>query len=182
MYPLMTPFGEIDIKIDGEAIKYKSISGRKSITLMNESGPITKDLSDLLGRYQIVVEFIPDGKIHELSCTIGKTDQVKGRELESSERLSLLSFYSQQRESLAIGLYGEPWTYYRGELIDSGFDYDIQYLEYGLSYVILEETKTTEYLFGIAWIDDLAYDAPLTDEWSNRDIQTFFGADPSFEL
>ena len=44
------------------------------------------------------------------------------------------------------------------------------YMEDGVSYLILEETKTTRYVFGIAWIGNVT---------AENEVQTWYGADPT---
>ena len=51
------------------------------------------------------------------------------------------------------------------------YDYDNEYMGDGVSYLIMKETKTTKYVFGIAWIDNVTRE---------NDVQTWFGADPTF--
>ncbi len=48
---------------------------------------------------------------------------------------------------------------------------DTEYLNNGVNYIIIGNTKTTTYVFGIAWIEN------VTEE---NDIQTWFGADPTY--
>ncbi|MGF7109457.1 hypothetical protein [Treponema pedis] len=50
-----------------------------------------------------------------------------------------------------------------------GYDYDNEYLNNGVCYLIYEKTKTDKYIFEIAWINN------YTDE---NEVQTWFGADP----
>ena len=58
MGKLITPFGEIDIMIDGQSVSYTAREGKK-----------IKDLcSDVLGRFQIAVHYVPDGKEHNIAC------------------------------------------------------------------------------------------------------------------
>ena len=60
---LKTPFGEIKILIDGAAFPYHA-----------DKGKITKEFcSDLLGRYQITIKFVPDGKEHHIACIFDST-------------------------------------------------------------------------------------------------------------
>ena len=63
---------------------------------------------------------------------------------------------------------------------DYDYDYDVEYLENGMSYLILKKTKTMRYVFGIAWIDDVGWDD--ADEECDRNIQTWFAADPALAL
>ena len=61
---------------------------------------------------------------------------------EGGERLECLSFYGIQRVKMSIGLEGECGrNYYE-------YDYDIDYLDNGMAYVIMPETKTEKYSFG----------------------------------
>ncbi len=48
------------------------------------------------------------------------------------------------------------------------YDYDNEYYSDGVSYIILESTHTSNYKFGIAWIENYE-DA--------NEVQTWFGAD-----
>ena len=48
------------------------------------------------------------------------------------------------------------------------YDDDNDYMEDGVSYLILEETKTTRYVFGVAWIENVT---------AENEVQTWFGAD-----
>ncbi len=43
------------------------------------------------------------------------------------------------------------------------YDYDNDYMVDGVSYLILEETKTTRYVFGVAWIENVT---------AENDVQT----------
>ena len=61
------------------------------------------------------------------------------------------------------------------------YDYDADYLENGMEYHIEIYTKTEQYVFGIAWIDDVGWDDPINDE-DNRNVETWFGADPTLAL
>lgn len=47
-----------------------------------------------------------------------------------------------------------------------------------MAYLIAKNTKTTKYVFGIAWIDNVGWDDEI-DEENNRDVQTWFAADPT---
>ena len=65
-----------------------------------------------------------------------------------------------------------------GKRFSDEYDYDAEYLVNGMSYLILPGTKTEQYVFGISWIDDVGRNDP-GDGNHNRDIQTWFGADPT---
>ena len=47
-----------------------------------------------------------------------------------------------------------------------------------MSFLIDRNTKTECYVFGIAWIDNVGWDDPV-DGHNNRDIETWYGADPT---
>ena len=57
-------------------------------------------------------------------------------------------------------------------------DYDAGYLENGMSFLIDRNTRTECYVFGIAWIDNVGWDDPV-DGHNNRDVETWYGADPT---
>ena len=72
---------------------------------------------------------------------------------------------------MSIGLAGDNWySPYTGKR-ESKFDFDVDYLENGMAYQILPFTKTAKYLFGLSWIQ------PCNEQ---NDVQTWFGADPSY--
>lgn len=164
MKRLNTPLGEIAVMIDGRPIDYTA-----------QKGPFNDVLwPDVKDRYQIEVRYVPDGKEHSLSCVFSPTCPYM-KTPEGGERLECLSFYGTQRVKMSIGLEGECGrNYYEYE-----YDYDIDYLDNGMAYVIMPETKTEKYSFGIAWIDDVGWDDPIDDE-HDRDVQTWFAADPRF--
>ena len=157
MKQILTPFGEIEIWIDGEKIPY---SAEKA-----ESG--NPACPDLLGRVRIPVPFVPDGKPHQIACVFQPNGQYR-RYTESGERLVCQSFTNTSGFKLSVGLEWEV----------TASDYGAAYLETGMAYLIRPETKTERYLFGIAWIDDAEMDAS-TDR--DRGVQTWFGADPTLE-
>lgn len=171
MYPLYTPFGEIEIKIDGDEIEYEALEGEKIESLC----------PNVLGRYQIEIEYFPDGKEHEISCVF-LTDEKYNRTPESGENLECQSFYNEKRYKLSIGLIGERWGYIDGKLVENYWDYDIDYLKNGMSYLILKETTISKYIFGISWIDNVGWDDSIIDGEHNRDVETWFGADPTLAL
>ena len=146
MKRLITPFGEIDIQIDGKSVPYTAVKGEL----------IEKVCPDLLGRYQISVRFRPDGKEHEISCTF-HTQEPYHKTGESGERLECQSFYNDRRYKMSIGLEGDT-SYFPDGTRSSEYDYDADYLDNGMSYLILPETKTELYVFGIAWIDDAGWE------------------------
>ena len=115
---LNTALGTIEILIDGEKIPYIAKEGRKIENLC----------PNVLGRYQIEVNYIPDGNKHSLSCVINNLEQIN-RTVESGENLECLSFYNKDRVKLSIALLGEQRDCHNGVLINATNDYDIEYLE-----------------------------------------------------
>lgn len=54
---------------------------------------------------------------------------------------------------------------------EDGSDYDNDYLKNGMAYKLFSFTKTSKYVFGIAWVENAT---------SKNEVQTWFGADPTF--
>ena len=168
MEKLLTPFGEIKILIDGQPIPYLAQKGRKLDGLCPHT----------LGRYQITVQLIPDGKEHNIACIFEPICSYN-RSPEGGERLECQGFYNDQRFKMSIGLECEA-GYIGGVRASDGYDYDAEYLENGMSYLIETDTKTKSYVFGIAWIDNVGWDDPVDD--NSRNVETWFGADPTLAL
>ena len=166
MEKLLTPFGEIKILIDGNPVPYVAQEVRKHDVLCPH----------VLGRYRIVVGFVPDGGEHTIACVF-EPDGPYGRTPESGERLECQGFYNDQRFKMSIGLEFEA-GYIGGGRVSNAYDYDADYLENGMSYLIGESTKTESYVFGISWIDDVGWDDPIDDN-NDRDVETWYGADPT---
>lgn len=156
---LTTPLGDIEIYIDDKKIEYVERNIRKPDKLC----------PDVDGRYCIEVNFLPDGKSHVISCKIKDYISSKEDGIESGERLELKSFY-RDNTKLSIGMEGEAGCYPDGTRASDVYDYDNDYMDDGVSYLILEETKTTRYVFGVAWIENVT---------AENDVQTWFGADPT---
>lgn len=154
---LVTPLGEIEILIDDKAVLYHAIECKRD-----------KTCADLTGRYAITVELLPDGKDHEIQCHI-KNHVVSDMDgIESGERLELKSFYHNSCK-VSIGMEGEAGYLSDGTRAGS-YDYDNEYLEDGVSYITFSDTVTKDFVFGIAWIEDVN---------EENDVQTWFGADPT---
>ena len=156
---LTTPLGEIEIYIDNKKIEYTE-----------ESCEIRESCPDIDGRYFIEINFEPDGKPHTISCKIREYIPSEKDDIEPGERLELKSFYKGSVK-LSIGMEGESGCYSDGLQASQIYDYDNEYMGDGVSYLIMKETKTTKYVFGIAWIDNVTRE---------NDVQTWFGADPTF--
>ena len=156
---MITPLGDIEICIDGKSIKYTA----------QNMGVMDKLCPDVDGRFSIKVEFVPDGERHAISCIIKSHIPSDKDGVESGERLELKSFY-KGHSKLSIGMEGETGYFADGTRAFDTYDYDTEYLEDGVRYVINEDTKTDRYVFGVAWIEN------VTDD---NDVQTWFGADPT---
>lgn len=154
---LVTPLGEIDILIDGREIEYDF-----------QTVDVDSSCKDVEGRYAIQVSFVPDGREHIISCKIRDYKPSEMDDIESGENLELKSFYNGGAK-LSIGMEGDS-GYINGERISTIYDYDNEYQDDGVDYVILGVTKTQIFTFGIAWIDNCT---------ENNEVQTWFGADPT---
>ena len=156
---LETPFGKVKIFIDDIEISYSAVKKQ----------PNERFCPDIVGRYRIDVDFTPDGKEHEIKCIIDKISY-SDRAPESGEMLECQAFYNTDNWKLSIGVECETGFLPDGKRWSDRYDYDARYLENGMSYVILTETKEEHFVFGIAWIDN------VEDEHA-RDVQTWFAAD-----
>lgn len=151
---LATPFGEIEIFIDNKEVEYDYIKIENDKTCEN-----------LNGRYLITIFFNPDRLEHKITCRIKNYKPSINDDIETGENLELKSFYSDNIK-LSIGMVGNV----RDERICSIFNYDNNYLEDGVEYIIFKTTNTNKYYFGIAWIEN------YTNE---NEVQTWYGADPT---
>ena len=168
MEKLKTPFGEIEILIDGKPFSYS----------VQEGGKLDVLCPHILGRYQITIHFVPDGKEHIIACVFDANCKYK-RTPESGERLECQSFYNDCRYKMSIGVECEA-EYTGGARISDEYDYDAEYLKNGMSYIVLPDTKTEQYVFALAGIDGVGWDDPIAD--NKRDVETWFGADPTVSL
>ena len=157
---LSTPLGDIEIYIDNEKVEY---------TVKN-IGASERLCPDISGRFGIEILYEPDGQQHTISCRIKKYHASSRDEIEPGERLELKSFY-RENTKLSIGMEGDAGYYSDGTRDSDVYDYDNDYMEDGVSYLIMEDTKTTKYVFGIAWIDNVTVE---------NDVQTWYGADPTY--
>lgn len=153
---LRTPLGYLEIKIDDSIIDYEYLVV-----------PIDKTCKELNGRYSITVYFQPDKREHTISCRILNFESSDKDGAESGEDLELYSFY-RGTAKLSIGMEGDT-GYIAGKRI-SDYDYDTEYLVDGVQYCLLPITQTSEYVFGVAWLDKVN---------EENDVQTWFGADPT---
>lgn len=70
---LTTPLGDIEIYVDDNKVEY----AEKNIRVSDKLCP------DVNGRYAIKIDFIPDGKIHTISCKI--KGHVSTKRMESNQ-------------------------------------------------------------------------------------------------
>ena len=161
MSRIVTPLGKIHITIDGKDLLYN----------FEELEPVDVLCANVDGRFKIEIIFVPDGKNHTIECTFPKEDFIRYEHSpESGERLECNSFY-RGKSKLSIGIESDA-GYIDGNIrvSEAGYDYDSEYLDNGMAYVILPETKTVSYVFGICWINENTVE---------KDVQTWFGADPT---
>ena len=158
-----TPFGDIEILLDDKPITYSVVEKEKNT-----------NYSDVLGCYRIIVEFVPDGKSHEIKCIIPNMIYSE-RGPESGEDIECQAFYNEKGEKMSICLKAETGYLPDGQRWSDKYDYDADYLDNGMSYKILANTVENKFVFGIAWIDKLVDETGEEDH--DRDIQTWFAAD-----
>ena len=156
---LTTPLGDIEIYIDNEKVEYA----------VKNIGASERLCPDVRGRFYIEISYEPDGKQHTISCKIKKYHASSRDEIEPGECLELKSFY-RENTKLSIGMEGEAGYYSDGTRATNTYDYDNDYMEDGVLYQIMRDTKTTKFVFGIAWIDNVT---------AENDVQTWYGADPT---
>lgn len=160
---LDTPFGRVKVFVDDIEHPYRIVRKEANEILC----------PDIVGRYHIFVDFIPDGKEHEIKCIIeGMSYTDRGP--ESGEMLECQAFYNEDNWKLSIGLECETGFLPDGRKWSDRYDYDARYLETGMSYVILKETKEEQFKFGIAWIDNV-------EDNHERDVQTWLAADATID-
>ncbi|WP_052129865.1 hypothetical protein [Ureibacillus sinduriensis] len=150
---LVTPLGNIKVYVNNEGVDFTAIKLVNDLHFPN---------SDIKGRFLIQYEYRNDYKHQEITCCIPSLN-VEGV-IESGERLEAISFYKKDIK-LTIGVDWEFTDY--PEYIDFSGDY----LNNGIQYVTFHNTADRKFSFGVCWIQ------PCTEE---NDIQTWFGADPSF--
>ncbi len=132
---LETLFGIIECKLDNEPIEYKFVKVSTD-----------RACADLNGRYALFISFSPDGQEHKISCTIPENISVKEICTEPGERIEINSFYIGTSK-LSIGLEADT-VYVNGKRISS-YDYDSEVIERGVQYIILPDTKTELFVFGV---------------------------------
>ena len=71
--------------------------------------------------------------------------------------------------------------YINGARVSDEYDYDAGCLENGVAFLIDRNTRTERYVFGISWIDHVSW-GNQTDDTIKRDVETWYGADPTLGL
>ncbi len=158
-----TPFGDVIVLLDDKPAAYSIIEKDKK-----------NNFSDVLGCYRLTVNFIPDGKEHEIKCVI-QDMKYNDKGPESGEDIECQSFYNDKGEKISICVQCETGYLPDGKRWSDKYDYDASYLENGMSYKILNNTVEDKYIFGIAWIDNVKDEFGILD--NSRDIQTWLAAD-----
>ena len=148
---LTTPFGNIQITMDGKPVAYTFVPV-----------PNAQSFPDVDGVYLLKFDYLSDGSPHKLCCLL-EDASVTG-DIESGERFEAISFYCNAGK-ITIGC--EGWF---GCPEEHGYDYDGSYLPDGLEISITAQTVSKPFLFGVAW---------LTHCTGENDVQTWFAADPS---
>lgn len=148
---LHTPFGTIKLTFDGQPVSYV-----KAAVKNKELFP------DVDGAFIIRYAYLRDGKQHVLQCVLDLPGAAGAT--ESGERLEAISFYEKE-DKLTIGC--EGWFGFH-EIYK--YDYDGSYLPNGLEIDILPQTKSRDFIFGVAW---------LNQNTEKKDVQTWFAADPT---
>lgn len=155
---LKTPLGTIQIFIDDKPIEYEY-----------KAVDVDEWCPDLDGRYSITINFKPDGNKHLIACLIDSYKGTADDFGESGERLELKSFCCNGAK-VSIGTEGDAEYFGKERCSEDGYDYDNNYLKNGMAYETCSFTKTSKYVFGIAWLNNAT---------ANNEVQTWFGADPT---
>lgn len=154
---IQTPLGMIEVKKDGKRIDcpIKRIKNDEHCLELN-------------GRFAVKFDYVPDGRVHTISCTIKRYRGAKEDFIETGERLALKSF-CKGKAKVSIGAFSdEPDEW--GKPLYGTMDYSIEYLKNGIQYCFCTKAKRAAYPFGIAWIDTAN---------DKNEVQTWLGADPS---
>ena len=129
---LITPLGKIQVLLDDEPITC-------SITQLDSLESLCPDI---VARYKIGIDYIPDGKEHLISYCLYPSQPVKGYS-ESGERLECYGYYNDD-ETLKVSIGIEVDTGYvynnEGQLVRDNDEYDYDGVFYN-SYALLHSQK-----------------------------------------
>lgn len=112
---IQTPLGIVEIKEDGKRI---------DCTVMKVEND--NRCPELNGRFAILVDYIPDGQVHTISCCIKRYRASKNDFVESEKRADIKSF-CKGTTKLSIGMFSdvpEEW----GKPPDKSMDYCTEHL------------------------------------------------------
>ncbi len=155
---LDTPLGKIHVTWDGKPIEHRI-----------EKAPLYEACKDLDGRYFIHISFEPDGKEHNIDCKLVDFSPIE-TEPSSGERVESLEIYEKEIK-MSIATQAEILLRDRNGNIEDDpcniYNYDVEYLETGMRYIILPITTEKEVIFGVSWMSN--YD-------DDNEVQTWFGA------
>lgn len=148
---LETPFGVIEIKLDGKLVDYKIKQKR------NEHF-----YPDVDGAYSLEYQYKSDNKKHLLQCVLN-SESVDG-EADTGERFEAVSIYLGNSK-ITIGT---ECDFDDDSISIYGFDGTL--LKNGIEIYVYENTGDKNFSFGVAWL------LSCNDD---NEIQTWFGADNS---
>ena len=154
---IQTPLGTIEMTKDGKSVDC-TIRRVRNDNLCPE----------LNGRFAVLIDYIPDGQEHTVSCCIKGFRESKSDFIEPDERVDIKSFCGGTTK-LSIGLFSDipdEWD----KTPDDIMDYWTEYLKNGVQYHIRAGAKQAIYPFGIAWIEHKS---------DKNEVQTSYGADPT---
>lgn len=150
---LDTPFGTVEMFMDGRQVQPDIIRV-----------PGEPHWPDVDGAFHLRYAYHADGASHELTCLFSGNFQ-EG-DVESGERLEMRSLHCGEGK-LSIGVEGE---FGLEGFCEYGFDFNGEYLPNGLKIKIMPDTKSREFVFGVAWLKRCTED---------NDVQTWYMADPA---
>ena len=154
---IQTPLGIIEITKDG-----------RNVDCLIRKMRNDNRCPELSGRFAVLVDYIPDGQTHTISCCIKGYRGSKNDFIEPDERVDIKSF-CKGTTKLSLGLFSDvpdEW----GKVPDEPLDYWTEYLKNGVQYYIRAGAKQAIYPFSVAW----------TDRRSDKnEDQTSYGADPT---
>lgn len=148
---LATPFGKINILLDGIPVLY-----------IENKAADDRHTSQVDGAYLLRYEYKADGMAHRLCCVL--SGDIESSSFEGGERLEMTSMYCGNGK-LSIGVEGDfcvPKTF--------AYDYDGSNLHNGIELLLFAETRSQSVVFGVAWLNRVT---------KENDIETWFAADPT---